>query len=49
LDEVEERILAFQSIYESTAKPFTWKFSRKDLKSLLAKLTGQEQSQKMAA
>jgi len=49
LDEVEERILAFQSIYESTAKPFTWKFSRKDLKSLLAKLAGQEQSQKMAA
>ena len=49
LDELEEKILSFQSIYESTAKPFAWKFSRKDLKSLLAKLDGQEQSQKMAA
>lgn len=49
LDELEERILSFQSIYESTAKPFAWKFSRKDLKSLLAKLGGQGQSQKIAA
>jgi len=49
LNELEQRILSFQSIYESIAKPFAWKFSRKDLHSLLAKLGGHEQSQKIAA
>ena len=49
LAELESRILSFQSIYEATAKPFTWKFSREDLKSVLAKLGGQEQSQMLAA
>jgi len=49
LAEVESRILSFQSIYEATAKPLTWKFSREDLNSVLAKLGDQEQSQKLAA
>jgi hypothetical protein len=38
LAEVRERILAFQVLYEQTAKPFEWKFSREDLHELLARL-----------
>ena len=47
--QLESRILSFQSIYGATAKPFTWKFFCEDLKSVLAKLGGQEQSKKLAA
>lgn len=36
--EVEDRLLAFQDRYEEVAKPFAWKFTRKDLRELLAKL-----------
>lgn len=49
LEELESRILGFQSLYETTAVPFDWKFNREDLKRLLAKLSVQEQEQKMAA
>jgi hypothetical protein len=38
LIELEEGLLAFQSRYEQTATPFEWKFTRTDLKRLLAKL-----------
>jgi hypothetical protein len=38
LADVRERILAFQVLYEQTAKPFEWKFSREDLHELLARL-----------
>jgi len=38
LDELEERLLAFQQHYEQVAKPFEWKFTRKDLEQLLLKL-----------
>lgn len=36
---VEERLLAFQQRYESIAKPFEWKFTRRDLAVLLDKMT----------
>ena len=35
LKQVEERLLGFQAYYESIAKPFEWKFTRKDLADLL--------------
>ena len=38
LDAVAERLLAFQSYYESIAKPFEWKFTRQDLVQLLSKM-----------
>jgi hypothetical protein len=38
LSELEDRLLAFQSRYEQTARPFQWKFTRSDLVTLLAKL-----------
>lgn len=46
LSELRERILNFQQLYESIAKPFEWKFTREDLKNVLAKLN---ETQKLAA
>ena len=49
LAELESRLLAFQSHYESAAEPFEWKFTRDDLKRLLAKLSKQDRPEKIAA
>ena len=38
LNELEQRLLAFQQRYEETASPFQWTFTRKDLTTLLAKI-----------
>ena len=38
LQEVSQRLLAFQDLYEKAAKPFEWKFTRMDLHDLLNKL-----------
>jgi len=38
LKELESRILGFQKYYEAAAKPFKWKFTRKDLDRLLARI-----------
>ncbi len=38
LNELEQRLLAFQRRYEETASPFQWTFPRKDLATLLAKI-----------
>jgi hypothetical protein len=42
LDEVADRLLAFQSSYEAIATPFQWKFTRSDLASLLERLPDRE-------
>jgi len=47
--EVEQRRLAFQKLYEQIAKPFEWKFTRLDLKALVAKLNPQQQPMALAA
>lgn len=39
LDLLAERLLDFQAYWESTAKPFEWKFTKADLAVLLAKLS----------
>jgi hypothetical protein len=49
LEELESRLYAFQSHYESVAKPFEWKFTRSDLCDLLAKLTDASQPLAKAA
>ena len=41
LAELEDRLLRFQEHYQSCAHPFQWKFTRCDLKKLLAKLHGE--------
>jgi hypothetical protein len=38
LQELEQRLLAFQSHYERSASPFKWIFTRHDLHALLAKI-----------
>ena len=38
LNSVAERLLNFQYYWEDKAKPFEWKFTRKDLAELLAKI-----------
>jgi hypothetical protein len=37
LDALAKHLLDFQCYWESTAKPFEWKFTRQDFKDLLAK------------
>ena len=49
LTEVQNRLLAFQSHYEQTARPFQWKFTRQDLNELLAKLAPYKSPRKAAA
>jgi hypothetical protein len=38
LQALEERLLNFQSYYEQIAKPFEWRFTRRDLHALLNKI-----------
>ena len=38
LNELQQRLLAFQRRYQETASPFQWTFTRKDLAVLLAKI-----------
>lgn len=38
LQEVRERLLAFQDRYEQAAKPFEWKFTRADLADLMKRV-----------
>lgn len=38
LDAVERRLLAFQDRYERLARPFEWRFTRGDLRRLVARL-----------
>jgi len=49
LQEVEQRLLAFQRIYEQIAKPFEWKFTRLDLKELVDKLNQRQPPTALAA
>ena len=38
LQAVEDRLLGFQSYYESIAQPFEWRFTRRDLDELVARM-----------
>ena len=38
LEAVEKRLFVFERYYEKIAKPFEWKFTRKDLADLLDKI-----------
>jgi hypothetical protein len=49
LKDLENSILCFQALYEKAAKPFKWKFSREDLKAVLAKFDTKGQKHKIAA
>lgn len=43
LDQVQDRLTAFEHHYNQTATPFCWKFTRADLKELLARIAQHEQ------
>jgi hypothetical protein len=43
LAEVEQRLAQFEQRYNATARPFQWKFTRKDLSALLARISEHEQ------
>ncbi len=49
LGEAEERLLGFQERYEATAQPFEWRFTRKDLDSLIKKIAEHSNSLPKAA
>ena len=40
--ELEETILGFQTLYQQTAKPFEWRFTRKDLRALMHRISARE-------
>jgi len=42
LEEVEHRLAAFERLYQQTAKPFEWKFTRSDLAKLMERLAENE-------
>ncbi len=42
LSHLEQTLLAFQERYQQAAKPFEWKFTKNDLRNLLAKLSDRE-------
>ncbi|WP_433498186.1 IS630 family transposase (plasmid) [Sphaerimonospora sp. CA-214678] len=45
LDEVEDRLIAFERRYNATARPFRWKFTPADLEDLLARIERHEQKE----
>ena len=47
--ETEDRLLAFQERYQDLAQPFEWKFTRRDLKKLLQRLSDDTLPSKRAA
>ena len=49
LTELRDRLLRFQDHYCAAARPFQWKLSREDLKTLLAKIHLHEESFAKAA
>ena len=44
LTALEDRLLAFQQRYQAAAKPFRWRFTRRDLDSLLARLAARSKA-----
>ena len=45
LDQVEDRLIAFEQRYNATARPFRWKFTTADLEDLLARIERHEQKE----
>ena len=43
LDQVQDRLTAFERCYNATARPFRWKFTPADLEGLLARIERHEQ------
>ena len=48
LSDIENRLTAFQDLYNAVAKPFNWKYTTKDLNELLARITAHEPNAPLA-
>lgn len=48
LTDVENRLLAFQNLYNAAARPFNWKYTTDDLNDLLARITAHERTTSLA-
>jgi hypothetical protein len=46
LDQVQDRLTAFEQRYNATAQPFKWKFTPADLEGLLARIERHEQKER---
>jgi hypothetical protein len=46
LDQVQDRLTAFEQRYNATARPFKWKFTPADLEDLLARIERHEQKER---
>ena len=44
LTDVENRLIAFQDLYNAAARPFTWKYTTKDLNELLTRIATHERN-----
>jgi hypothetical protein len=42
LDQIRDRLVAFETRYNAVAKPFSWRFTRNDLTALLDRLAARE-------
>jgi hypothetical protein len=49
LEELSERLLAFQARYAEIARPFEWTFTRSDLERVLAKVAERQPGLRLAA
>ena len=49
LDTLERTLLAFGRRYEQIARPFEWKFTRKDLQNVLDRLDQRQPELQLAA
>lgn len=45
LDQVEDRLTAFEQRYNATARPFRWRFTPADLEDLMARIERHEQKE----
>jgi hypothetical protein len=48
LTDVENRLTAFQDLYNAAARPFNWKFTTEDLNALLARIAAHERKSPLA-
>ena len=48
LNDVENRLTAFQDLYNAAARPFNWKYTTKDLNALLARIATHERNPPLA-
>jgi hypothetical protein len=45
LDQIHDRLAAFETRYNAIARPFTWKFTHADLSDLLRRIDAHDKTQ----